>query len=86
MGKSRINSLHDLVKRLPKGGDFRADAFLAAEFDSYADDESLPDEVRDLCIDLALRAAAIETGPLGIKDADEILEELARRIERPAST
>jgi hypothetical protein len=65
--------------RLPDGAAFRADESLAHEFFAFSEDKRLPESLRDFCIDLSLRAKAIETGALGIAPVEALLRELDER-------
>lgn len=79
MDAKTLEKIRLLIVRLPKGSDFRADAALSREFFDLSEDSKIPDVLRDFCLDLSLRADAIETGPLGIADSAVLLAELEKR-------
>lgn len=63
-----------MIARLPDAKKWEKDQILGSEFFALSEDESLPEAVRDFCVDASLLADGIDTGPLVNASKQEILE------------
>lgn len=72
-----ITHIEGLIDRLPDDV-FASDETLAKQFFLVSEDAGLPKAIRDYCLDLSLRARAIETSPLGLARKTQLHRELER--------
>lgn len=72
-----ISHIEGLINRLPDDA-FASDEVLAKQFFLVSEDAGLPKVIRDFCLDLSLRARAIDAGPLGLATKSQLRRELGR--------
>lgn len=72
-----ISHIEDLIDRLPDDV-FASDEHLVRQFFLVSEDAELPKAIRDFCLDLSLRARAIEAAPLGLATKAHLHRELER--------